>query len=119
MKTRVKAGLAIALAATAGNAVADYAYNLTVARVRTHTNGYVYVGVTPQPSGTCSLWGEYWRFDPTTPIGKSLMATLLTAKATGRPIEMWYNASSVPGTDQASGCTDSTLAVLTAIGLSR
>jgi len=99
------------------NVYAGYADGVNVARVRIHDNGEAFFGVDVQPVGTCSNWGEYLKFDHTTPAGKTLMSALLVAKSSGKPIGVWYDDSSVPGATQENGCSESAMAVLTAISL--
>jgi hypothetical protein len=95
---------------------AGYSGILSVARVRVHP-AETYVGTSLQPSDTCSEFGEFYKFDHTTPHGKSLLATLLTAKATGKNVEIWYLPSTASGTNQTNGCNTSTMAVLTGVSL--
>jgi hypothetical protein len=81
------------------------------------SNGVAYVGLTVQPVGTCNYFGEYFRFDTTTPAGKSMFATLAAAKASDALVVVWYSEIPVPGSDQSSGCNGSNMAVLGAIGI--
>lgn len=94
----------------------EYSGVLSVARVRVHP-GESYVGTSGQPSSTCSIYGEYFKFDHTTPHGKSLLATLLTAKAAGKPVELWYTASASPDSNQSTGCNRSTISILTGVSI--
>src|SRR5579872_1813229 len=73
---------------------------------------------TALPAQTCSYWGVEFQFDTSTPQGKSWYAMLLTAKATGKPIDVWYENSSTPGKDQTNGCTYATISLVDAIGFS-
>lgn len=86
------------------SAYAGYASSLEINRIRTHV-GVTYVGTTPQPADTCSQWGEYFTFDHRSEDGKSFLTMLLTAKTTGKKVEIWYGESTTPGTDQSNGCT--------------
>lgn len=95
---------------------AGYAGNLSVNRIRMD-DPLVYFGTTPQPASTCSNWGEYFKFDHTTPAGKSFLSTLLMAKASGKFLDVWYIESSSPGTTQANGCNRDALSVITGIGV--
>lgn len=96
---------------------AGYASGLEVMRMRVHDDGEVYFGTSVQPTGTCSNWGEYFKFNHTTAEGKSLLSTLLSAKASGMKIAVWYVESTAPGTDQSTGCTNDSIALITGIGL--
>lgn len=107
--------LVVAQAANAANA-AGYAGKLSVNRIRMD-DPMVYFGTTPQPASTCSNWGEYFKFNHTTPAGKSFLSTLLMAKASGKLIDVWYMESGAPGTDQSNGCDKDSLALLTGIGV--
>jgi hypothetical protein len=112
------APLAAALFYSGSSLADEYAGGLTVARVRVHSTKLAF-GTTSQPANTCNEYGEYFRFDPTTTSGKNWMAIVVTAKTTGKPIDVWYKASTAPGTDSNSGCSDSTNSVLTGIALSK
>ncbi len=92
-----------------------YAGSVTVARIRIHPLPYgAYFGLTntPLPTDVCSLYGESFRFDHTTSHGKSLLATLLTAKVSGKLVDLWYSPSSAPGKNETNGCNDSTISTL-------
>jgi len=113
MKT-IKLNLAAlaAVSIASSNATAAYPTGLTIARVRVH-QGAAYFGTTAQPGNTCSLWGEYFKFDSTTSDGKNYLATLLTAKAAGKLASVWYVNSTAPGTNQSNGCNESSVSILT------
>lgn len=93
-----------------------FAGNLSINRVRLDS-GNAYFRTTPQPPETCSNWGEYIRFDPTTTAGKNFLSALLTAKASGKQIDVWYSPSSQPGTDQTNGCGAASISGLTGIAI--
>jgi hypothetical protein len=59
----------------AGAQTTDYANGSTVGQVLAIGSGeqIVRVGVTPAPVGTCSLYGFQFYFDPTKPMGKTMM----------------------------------------------
>ena len=97
------------------NVYAGFAAELEISRVRVHTSSVVLFGTTSQPVGTCNNWGEYFKFDQTTPVGQSLLSTLLTAKASGKPLTVWYESSSAVGTDHTNGCSNTTTAVVTGL----
>jgi hypothetical protein len=73
--------------------------------------------VSPQPPGTCSGWGEHMRFLLETEDDYARYSMLLTAKASGQKVDLWYNDSTSPGTDHTNGCTSSTSATLYGLGL--
>jgi hypothetical protein len=115
--------LAAFVIAVGGSASAgEYAGSLTVGRMffsaGPGTQTIILFAVTPPPSQTCSYYGVQFQFDTSTPQGKSWYALLLTAKATGKPIDIWYENSTTPGTNETNGCTPSTVSVVDAIGLS-
>jgi len=99
------------------NANATFSGGLEIMRVRVHAEGLVLFGASVQPANTCSSWGEYFIFDHTTASGKSLLSTLLTAKASGKTIQVWYINSTAVGTNQTSGCDSATMAKVTGIAL--
>jgi len=106
--------LLIVLFINAANA--DYSGNTNVKRIRVH-EGSTFVGFDPQPGNTCSSWGEHIKFDHTTETGKAYLSTLLSAKMSGKPVHLWYTASTLPGTNQTNGCGDSAMSVLTGVGI--
>lgn len=94
----------------------QYAGGLSIGRVRVHTE-YTYIQLRPQPSQTCSNWGEHLRFENTTVAGKNFMSTLLAAKAADKKIDVWYTESDSPGTNQSNGCGSANVSILTAIAI--
>ena len=68
-------------------------------------------------TNTCSIYGRHFQFDATTEGGKNMLSILLAASMAGKKINVWYTASSAPGTNNTNGCNDSSIAVLTQIGL--
>jgi len=97
------------------NVYAGFAAGLDVWRIRVHTSNVVLFGSQTQPANTCNNWGEYFIFDQTTDAGKSLLSTLLTAKASGKLVTVWYADSPTAGTDHTNGCTNNTTAIVTGI----
>lgn len=87
-----------------------YAGGLDVRRVYVDHLGKVHFGTSSQPANTCSNWGEYWIFDSNTKGGKQMLSVLLSAKLTYRKIDVWYEISSMPGTNQYTGCSDDAMA---------
>lgn len=95
-----------------GLARAGYVENIDVVRVHTKSNGFVYVWVAAPPADTCNWYAENFRFDSTSAAGKSMLANLLAAKAQGKPVTFWYNASTTPGANQDTGCVETGMAVV-------
>lgn len=120
MKMKIKNIYALAfcsMTVVMGNALAqEYASVLTIARLRVH-EGYAQFGTSVQPKNTCSNYGEYFKVDLTTVDGRHFLATLLTAKAADKPIDVWYTTSSAPGTDATNGCNGTTVSVLKAVSI--
>ncbi|HEY5603191.1 MAG TPA: hypothetical protein VIM41_08795 [Gammaproteobacteria bacterium] len=95
---------------------ADYVGNTNIKKIRVHDT-VTLVGFDPQPANTCSNWGEYIKFDHRTETGKAYLSTFLSAKMSGKPVQLWYIASSAPGTNQTNGCYDGTTSTLTGVGI--
>ncbi|MDH5325959.1 MAG: hypothetical protein OEZ68_00660 [Gammaproteobacteria bacterium] len=115
-KNRILAALmALALFTLPSIGRSEYAGNLTPL--------YLYgaktmaFGVDLSVANVCNYFGRHFRFDATTPEGKNMLAILLTAISTKRKIDVWYTASTAPGTDNNSGCTFGALAVITSVGI--
>lgn len=85
--------------------------NLKISQIRIESSN-VFVQFSPQPNNTCSLFGENTSFDYTTELGKALLSMLLVAKSSNNTVQIWYTESTAPGTDQANGCTVSSVAKL-------
>lgn len=109
-------GAIVAFAAPARALVVEY---MTVARIRFDPDGYVYFSTTTQPAETCSNWGEYFRFESTTPVGKQWVAALLASKLSGAPVSIWAYPSSAPGTTESTGCTAAAMSTVWLFGLSK
>lgn len=95
---------------------AENAGNLDVDRIRVGATS-TYFGVTPAPAGTCSNWGEEFIFDHTTETGKSYLSMLMAAKISKVKIQVWYEVSTAPGTDETTGCTSTTISTISIIAL--
>lgn len=102
---------------TVALAGAAYAGNVNILRLRLDSASQVYFGLNPQPQNTCSNWAESIKLDASTPDGKLLYSTLLAAKAASKEIAVWYNESTAPGTNESTGCTGDTIAVMTGIAI--
>jgi hypothetical protein len=111
-----KLALAILMCTAAQASLAGYGEG-TIDRYYVDSNGWAYFGLTGPLPGTCSYFIEQFKFDATTPSGKNLLATLITAKLAVKNITLWYTDSSAPGTDQTNGCHAGTMAVLNAAGI--
>jgi hypothetical protein len=77
----------------------------------------VYFGVSPAPANACTFYDLNLQFDGTTAQGKNMYAMLLTAKSQGKPIDIWYEDSPTPGTNQTNGCTNATLSQVDGIAI--
>ena len=119
MKTLITSSAFVLLAVFSCQISAGYAADLSVNRYYVGIDGYVYFGTTSQPINTCSSWGEYFRFDASTPGGKNMLATLMSAKLAGKKVIVWYTdmAAAYVGTNQTSGCGAGTMSKLTNIGI--
>jgi hypothetical protein len=107
-------------AATPTFAVTEYAQPGTVLRIATlgGTGGKVVFGVSQIPAHTCTAYSsQEFVLDTSTPDGKAAYAVLLLAKATGKPIDVWYEDSTAPGTNETDGCGWTTMSVVDAVGL--
>ncbi len=90
--------------------------NQTIERFRIHA-GEAYLRLSGAPAHICWNFGEQFRIDTTTALGRQITATLLAAQLTGRQVTVWYNHSTAPGTGEGTGCNASTSAQLTGIAL--
>jgi len=80
-------------------------------------DGMVRFNVEMIAEGTCDFYNYRFAFDGSTPGGKSMLSLLLSAKIANKDVNVWYNPSTTPGTINGEGCTLSTLAQVTNIGL--
>ncbi len=90
---------------------AEYASDLDILRVRV-VGDTVTFGTVQQPNNTCSFWGYYFQFDASTSSGARMFSVISQAKAMGKKLEVWYDASTVPGANQYSGCQGSAIAIV-------
>ena len=98
-------------------AFADWVGGATLTDVSTSADGLVYVGTSTQPANTCNSWGWYFVFDASTPGGKNMLASLLTAKMAGKTVNIWYSDSPVAGTNQTTGCNGSNVSTMEQISI--
>ena len=94
-----------------------YSGHQTVARFRVNNLGMVEFGTNNQPVETCNSYSFFFTFDPSTSKGQSMLSILLAAKMSKFPLEVWYETSTAPGTNQGDGCNASTMAKAYSIGL--
>lgn len=99
------------------NANAAYVANAQLGRVHIKSNGYAYIQVSSPPTDTCDWNSEDFRFSYTTTAGQGLLSNLLSAKAANKPIYIWYTSSTTPGKNETNGCTETTMAIITGIGM--
>ncbi len=79
--------------------------------------GTATVSVDNAPTGsTCSYWGSQFHFDATTDAGRNMFSIILAAHVGNKPINIWYEASTAPSTNETTGCDRSTMAVITQVG---
>ena len=75
-------------------------------------------GVDNPPAGkVCDYFYRHFTFDATTEEGKNMLTILLAAEMSNRKLDIWYTLSTEPDTDNDSGCTPSTMAVVTSLGI--
>jgi|SRR5712671_2705196 len=102
---------------TTSECFANWVGGVELGDINVAPDGYVAVGLSTQPPGTCTNWSWYFRFDASTPGGKNMLATLMAAKVAGKTVNIWYSDSSSPGTNQTNGCNGSTMSVLQGISI--
>lgn len=112
----IKYGLSIALLFLSNLSYAGYGGG-KIDRFYVSSDGLTRFGLVTQLDGTCSNWGEHFKFDASTPIGKNLLSVIMSAKAANQTVNVWYLDSPKSGTNQTNGCTTSEMADLTAIGI--
>ena len=93
----------------------------TTGKIKRYYNGGndIFFGLEGQvdQNSICTYFQEHFRFDATTPEGKTMFATLMASKLADRPIAVWYQESTLPGTNHENGCNSNNMAVMTSIGL--
>jgi len=98
---------------------AEWAGNLEVRRLFNDDRGNVFFGTSSQPAHTCQFFSTYFTFKLTNPPAERLFDTLMAAKLSGSSVDVWYEPSTAPGTNQNNGCTESAVSKLTGIGFNR
>lgn len=112
--TKMKKLMSVLLLAVLPTGYASAAYVERIPeRISVANSGRVMFGTSNQPNNTCDNHSRYFRFDASTEGGKAMLAALLTAKASGSPIQIWYTPSTSPGTDCGSG----PMAIATGVGM--
>jgi hypothetical protein len=80
-------------------------------------SGNIKFGVDNAPTeSTCTYYNRHFTFDATTEPGKNMLLIILAAQTAGKKVTLWYTPSKAPGSNQQNGCTESTMATLTAVG---
>ena len=90
----------------------SYAGHMQITTLRAIGTNNIYVGLALPPSDTCTNFGEHLVFDYTTDNGKAIFSALLAAQAADKDFDIWYSASTAPGSDQSTGCTGAAVSVL-------
>lgn len=118
---RILLAIVLAMAAmyAAEASAQEYLGRSKVNRVISTGTGYTLFGTDIQGPNTCDYYLTYYRFDSSTAAGKNMTATVLMARATGQLIDVWYSASTAPGTNQSNGCYEFNIAVPSMIGISQ
>jgi len=113
-------GLVTVLVASNAQAAFDQLSVATLRRMYVDgDNGRVIFGVDPVPAAnTCSYFGDQFTFDIASSTGAKMLAVLLLAKAQGGLIQVWYQTSPNPGTNETNGCNPGTMSKVAMIGLS-
>jgi len=75
-----------------------YAGDVALEAVR-QVDGWAFFSVSPQPSGTCNASSQHLKFSVTSREGQARLSVLLTAKAMGANIDVWYLESPNPSAD--------------------
>jgi len=88
-----------------------------IKRFYVSSDGWVHLGLVSQLPGTCSNWGEHFKFDSTTLGGKNMLSVVMSAKLANKSVNVWYNDTTAPGTNQSNGCKGGVIAILTSIGI--
>ncbi len=98
-------------------AQADYKGQVSLRIVAPFSYGSVLVAIDNPPAGTCDYWSYSFVLDASTSGGDQIYKTLMTAVTMSKPVDIWFNPTSVPGANQHSGCTQDTMAILVGAGL--
>ena len=76
----------------------------------------VWISTAPH-ANTCSCWGLTFRFPLSQANANQMLSILLSAKATGKTVDLWFLSSSVPGTTEPT-CGETSMAIISRVGLS-
>ncbi|MEJ1363508.1 MAG: hypothetical protein RPU42_00160 [Candidatus Sedimenticola sp. (ex Thyasira tokunagai)] len=99
------------------NCFADYSGNHGINNLYTTKDGQVSLGFNTQPTNTCNFYGWYIIFDASIAGGKNMLSILLAAKASSKSVNIWYTASTASGTNQNTGCNESSMAKLDGVAI--
>jgi len=97
-------------------AFADYTGGADVQRIYVQDN-WCYIQAIEDIANTCSYFYYRFKFNITTHQGKAMLSVLLMAKALNKKIDVWYNPSAAPGTNETNGCNTETVAEATGIAI--
>ncbi len=103
----------------ATNANADYKEQVSLEIVAPFASGSVLVSINNPPTGTCEYWSYSLIFDASTSGGDKIYKTLMTALAMKKSVDIWFDPTSAPGTNQHNGCTQDAMAILVGASLHR
>jgi hypothetical protein len=108
----------LVLVLTAGASAEEHVSLVTIKTMTFLGSGGTTVafGVAPVAPHTCSFWGVQFRLDITTIQGRNMYALLLAAKTMGTQIDVWYEDSPTPGTNETNGCTPANLSSVDDLG---
>jgi uncharacterized membrane protein YbaN (DUF454 family) len=99
----------------------NFISGVEIDRIYINASGYVFFGVTtPNLPNTCSFFLEQFVFQNTLDSSenvRTMYAMLLSAKLANRMVHIWYTSSTAPDTNQTNGCSFSTIAKVTQLGI--
>lgn len=94
------------------------AYTSAKTPIKLYGADFFYFGIEENaPSDTCDHHSRKFKLDVTENKGKNMLSLLLAAKLANKKIDIWYTASTTPGTNKDTGCTQSTMAEVFYIGI--
>jgi len=114
MKKYILAGILFLISSSS---FAGYLVPSPIIGIYISKEGVVRFNVQKAAIDTCNYFDYRFAFDASTPGGKSMLSLLLSAKIANKNVNVWYDPSPTPGTTKDDGCTKSTLAQATHIGL--
>ena len=75
------------------------------------------VSVTGASTGTCSFWGYEFNINKTNANYEDVFAVVVAAHISKVNTTVWFIDSTAVGTTQTTGCTESTMAQITSLGM--